>query len=51
MKKKKDNYVIALSFKQTEDDMEIYNWIAEHSNMSGFLKDILKKEMKRDKSN
>lgn len=47
---------IALSFKNTSEDMELYEWIISHSNMSGFIKDtlrankgneILKKENKR----
>lgn len=38
---------IALSFKNTVDDMELYKWILSHSNLSGFIKDILRKEMGR----
>ncbi len=37
---------IALSFKNTPEDTELYKWIISHSNRSGFIKDILKKEMK-----
>lgn len=36
---------IAVSFKNTPEDIELYTWIASHSNMSGFIKDILKREM------
>jgi hypothetical protein len=33
---------IALSFKNNKEDMELYEWIASHSNMSGFIKDALR---------
>ena len=33
---------IALSFKQTKEDIELYGWIISHSGMSGFIKDILR---------
>jgi len=33
---------IALSFKDNAEDMELYRWIKSHSNLSGFIKDILK---------
>lgn len=33
---------IALSFKDNTEDMELYNWIKDHSNLSGFIKDILR---------
>lgn len=33
---------IALSFKNTSEDMDLYSWITSHSNMSGFIKDILR---------
>lgn len=36
---------IAISFKNTESDMELYKWIVSHSNLSGFIKDILRREM------
>jgi hypothetical protein len=37
---------ITISFKDTEE--EVYNWVKEHSNYSGFLKDMIKKEMKKE---
>lgn len=37
---------IGLSFKNTEEDKKLYEWIASHSNMSGFIKDILRREMR-----
>lgn len=33
---------IALSFKDNQEDMELYSWIKGHSNLSGFIKDILR---------
>jgi hypothetical protein len=33
---------IALSFKNTKEDLELYAWISSHSNMSGFIKDTLR---------
>ncbi len=33
---------IALSFKNNKEDMELYEWIISHSNMSGFIKDTLR---------
>lgn len=38
---------IGLSFKNNVEDEKLYNWIYQHSNISGFIKDILKKEMNR----
>lgn len=40
--------VLGLSFKDTEDDKKLLAWINEHSNKSGFIKDILRKEMEKD---
>lgn len=42
---------IGLSFKKTEEDLKLYKWIYKHSNVSGFIKDILKKEMKKEVRN
>lgn len=39
---------IAISFKCTKDDILLYSWIADHSNMSGFVKDILRREMRKE---
>lgn len=36
---------IGLSFKSTEEDKKLYEWIYKHSNVSGFIKDVLRKEM------
>lgn len=40
--------IISLSFKDTADDKKLLDWINEHSNKSGFIKDILRKEMEKD---
>jgi hypothetical protein len=44
---------IALSFKNTPEDKDLYNWITIHSNMSGFIKDTLRaaKEKELSKNN
>lgn len=34
--------IIGLSFKANKEDMELYFWIKKHSNLSGFIKDILR---------
>ncbi|NME95383.1 hypothetical protein HF847_05165 [Clostridium cochlearium] len=36
---------ITVSFKKNEDELTLYKWILKHSGYSGFIKDILKKEM------
>lgn len=36
---------IALSFKKTDEDRELYNWITSHSSKSAFIKDILRQAM------
>lgn len=36
---------ITISFKKNSDDRELFQWILSHSNFSGFIKDILRKEM------
>lgn len=33
---------LALSFKDTPEDLELYTWIKTHSNYSGFIKDTLR---------
>jgi hypothetical protein len=40
--------IIHLSFKSTQEDIELYNWIAKHSNKSGFIKDILKQTREKE---
>lgn len=40
---------IAVSFKNTPEDKELYEWIISHSNMSGFVKDILREVKKGEK--
>lgn len=39
---------IGLSFKDTPEDMELYEWIKTHSNLSGFIKDTLRAVKEKD---
>lgn len=39
---------IALSFKNTSEDKELYKWIVSHSSKSAFIKDILRAAMNGD---
>jgi len=40
--------IISLSFKDNQEDKKLLEWINKHSNKSGFIKDILRKEMEKD---
>lgn len=40
---------ITISFKNKNEDMELMEWINNHSNKSGFIKDILKQYMNDEK--
>lgn len=40
---------IGLSFKNNENDRKLYEWIYTHSNVSGFIKDILREVMSERK--
>lgn len=42
---------IALSFKNTPEDIELYTWITSHSNMSGFIKDTLRAAKEKENKN
>lgn len=52
-KKKKENItpLIPLSFKSTEEDIQLYKWLKSKSSTSGFIKDILRKEMNNELNN
>lgn len=39
---------ITISFKSNEEDRELYYWIISHSNLSGFVKDILRQEKNKE---
>ena len=41
---------IPLTFKNTPEDDELYYWLKRKSSKSGFIKDILFKIMKEEKS-
>jgi hypothetical protein len=47
--------IIYLSFKNTQKDIELYNWICTHSGKSNFIKDILEqvkaKELSKNSEN
>lgn len=36
---------ITISFKNTPEDAELHQWITSHSNLSGFVKDLLRGAM------
>lgn len=38
---------ITVSFKETEE--YLYNWVKEHSSYAGFIKDLIKAEMEKEK--
>lgn len=40
---------IPISFKNTQEDIELRDWIIRHSNRSGFVKDILREKMEEEK--
>lgn len=47
------NNKIPLTFKNTKEELDLYNWIKEKSKILGqgnFIKDILYKEMLSDKA-
>jgi succinate dehydrogenase flavin-adding protein (antitoxin of CptAB toxin-antitoxin module) len=37
--------IIHVSFKNELSDINLYNWVINHSNKSGFVKDILRQAM------
>ena len=45
----KSNIIISLSFKRTDSDMEIYQFLSQKSSYSGYIKDLIKKEMEKEK--
>lgn len=42
---------IGLSFKNTPEDKKLHEWICMHSNISGFIKDILRVAMVENREN
>jgi len=34
--------IVGLSFKNSPEDIELYNWIICHSGVSAFIKDVLR---------
>ena len=40
--------IITISFKNTIEDIKLYSWIISKSSLSGFIKDILRKEYEKE---
>lgn len=40
--------LISISFKNTIEDIKLYSWIISKSCVSGFVKDILRKEYEKE---
>ena len=45
---KKSN-IISVSFKNSIADLQIYQWLLQKSSYSGYIKDLLKREMEKEK--
>ena len=41
--------IITISFKNTIEDIKLYSWIISKSSLSGFIKDILRREYENEK--
>ena len=41
--------IITISFKNTVEDIKLYSWIISKSSLSGFIKDILRREYENEK--
>lgn len=39
---------INLSFKETPEELKLYNYVRSKRNFSAFLKDLIEKEMKEE---
>ena len=44
----KSNNIISLSFKNSNADLQIYQWLLQKSSYSGYIKDLLKREMEKE---
>lgn len=40
--------IISLSFKKSDADLKIYQWLLQKSSYSGYIKDLLKREMEKE---
>ena len=40
--------IITISFKNTVEDIKLYSWVIKKSSLSGFIKDILRKEYEKE---
>ena len=46
----KDKLIVHVSFKtENIEDIKLYNWICQKSSKSGFIKDIMRAEMLKEK--
>lgn len=41
---------LQISFKETIEETELYNWVLKHSSYSGFVKDILKQAKEKEEN-
>lgn len=39
---------ITVSFKNTDAELQIYNFLLQKSSFSGYIKDVIKKEMEKE---
>ena len=39
---------VTISFKNSNADLQIYSWLLQKSSYSGYIKDLLRKEMERE---
>ncbi|MGL5190898.1 MAG: hypothetical protein ACRC7S_14750 [Cetobacterium sp.] len=42
---------VTVSFKNTAEEIELYAWLIKKSSYSGYLKDLIKKEMDNEIKN
>ena len=40
--------IITISFKNTVEDIKLYSWVIKKSSLSGFIKDVLRKEYEKE---
>ena len=39
---------VTISFKNSNADLQIYQWLLQKSSYSGYIKDLLKREMEKE---
>ena len=40
---------VTISFKNSNADLQIYSWLLQKSSYSGYIKDLLRKEIEKEK--